>query len=243
MVVGLEDVYDEFNSGLAEPPAIRAFLRHATSRWSTPPRYVTLVGRGTFDYRDLRGFGDNLLPTLLVGSPDGLVASDVALADLAGDDGVPEVAIGRLPVLTAAELAAYVEKIQAHEGAVAGEWRRRVLLAADDPDVAGNFTADSDSVAALLPAGFTADRVHLETTTAEAGREAIIQALNDGVVAFNYIGHGGVDRLAEEDLFTSADVPSLANPDRLPLFFAMTCSVGNFALPGYPSLGEAMLLR
>ena len=243
MVVGLEDVYDEFNSGLAEPPAIRTFLRHATSHWSTPPRYVTLVGRGTYDYRDLRGFGDNLLPTLLVGSPDGLVASDIALADLSGDDGVPEVAIGRLPVLTAGELEDYVAKIQAHEGAGAGEWHKHVLMAADNPDIAGNFTADSDSVAALLPPDYTADRVHLDTTTAEAGRQAILQDLNDGVVAFNYIGHGGVDRLAQEDLFTTADVPALANADRLPVFLAMTCSVGNFAMPGYPSLGEAMLLR
>ena len=30
MVVGLEDIYDEFNAGIAEPPAIRTFLRHAT---------------------------------------------------------------------------------------------------------------------------------------------------------------------------------------------------------------------
>ncbi len=64
---------------------------------------MTLVGRGTYDYRDLRGFGDNLVPTLLVGSPDGLVASDVAFADLSGDDGIPEIALGRLPVVTAAD--------------------------------------------------------------------------------------------------------------------------------------------
>ena len=63
------------------------------------------------------------------------------------------------------------------------------------------------------------------------------------MVAFNYIGHGGFDRLAQENLFTSADVASLNNSDRLPVFLAMTCSVGNFAQPGYPSLGEAMLLR
>jgi hypothetical protein len=203
---------------------------------------VTLVGRGTWDYRDLRGLGDNLVPTLLVGTPDGLMASDVDLADLSGDDGIPEVAIGRLPVLTAAELEGYVAKIQAHEGAGAGEWNKHVLMAADDPDVAGNFTADSDSVAALLPPGYTADRVHLDTTTVEAGRQAVLHGLNDGVVAFNYIGHGGVDRLAQEDLFTGADVASLANADRLPVFLAMTCSAGNFAIPGYPSLGEAMLL-
>jgi len=58
-----------------------------------------------------------------------------------------------------------------------------------------------------------------------------------------YIGHGAPDRLAQENLFITADVAALHNSDRLPVFLAMTCSVGNFATPGYPSLGEAMLLR
>ncbi len=243
MVVGLEDVYDEFNAGIAEPGAIRTFLGYATSRWSTPPRYVTLVGRGTWDYKDRRGFGDNLVPTLLAPSPDGLVASDVAYADLVGNDGIPDVAIGRLPVLTAQELIDYVAKIQAHESAASGEWQKRVLLAADNADAAGNFPADSESVAALLPPEYTAGRVHLDTTPAGAGRLAILQGVNDGVVAFNYIGHGSLDRLADESLFLSADVASLTNAARLPVFLAMTCSVGDFAQPGYPSLGEAMLLR
>jgi hypothetical protein len=98
-------------------------------------------------------------------------------------------------------------------------------------------------VAALLPPDYTAGRVHLDATTPEAARQSILQAIDDGVVAFNYIGHGGVDRLAQESIFTSADVAGLHNSDRLPIFLAMTCSVGNFAMPGYPSLGEAMLLR
>ncbi len=63
-----------------------------------------------------------------------------------------------------------------------------------------------------LPPDYTASRVHLDTTTAAAGRQAILQAVNDGVVAFNYIGHGGLDRLAEENLFTSADVAALTTP-------------------------------
>jgi hypothetical protein len=171
------------------------------------------------------------------------MASDIAFADLEGDDGVPEIAIGRLPVLTASELADYVEKIKAHESASGGEWQRRVLMAADNPDLAGNFSADSDSVAAFLPPEYAVGRVHLDATTPPLARQALLQALDDGVAAFNYIGHGGVDRLAEENLLTSADVAGLANADRLPAFLAMTCSVGNFAIPGYPSLGETMLLK
>ena len=115
-------------------------------------------------------------------------------------------------------------------------------MTADDPDESGAFTADSDAVAALVPADHQVDRVYLPTAGAAAGKQAIVNAVNGGVMLFNYIGHGGFDRLAQENLFGSADVPLLTNAGKLPVFLAMTCSVGNFGMPGYPSLGETMLL-
>ncbi len=36
---------------------------------------------------------------------------------------------------------------------------------------------------------------------------------------------------------------SLVNADRLPFVLTMTCVAGNFGIPGYPSLGEAMALK
>jgi hypothetical protein len=240
--VTLEDVYDTFDHGLAEPSAIRDFLRYASSRWSEPPRYATLVGRGTWDYLDRNGAGDNLVPPLLVGTPSGLVASDVAVGDLSGNDGIPEIAIGRLPVVTSQALLDYVAKIEAREGAPREDWQDTVLMVADNPDQAGNFTSDSEDVAALVPPDHVVDRVYLANTTPAAARQAILDALDGGVAVFNYIGHGGFDRLADENIMTSADVPLLANAERLAVFVAMTCSVGNFAIPGYPSLGELLLL-
>lgn len=241
-VVILEDIYDTFDHGFAEPSAIRDFLRYASSRWSEPPRYATLVGRGTWDYRDLSGTGDNLVPPLLVGTPSGLVASDIAIGDLAGNDGVPEIAIGRLPVLTSQALLDYVAKIEAREAAPGDDWENTVLMVADNPDQAGNFTSDSEDVAALVSPDHVVDRVYLANTTPAAARQAVLDALDGGAAVFNYIGHGGFDRLADENILTSLDVPLLANADRLPVFVAMTCSVGNFAIPGYPSLGELLLL-
>jgi hypothetical protein len=236
-VVPLEAIYDTFNDGFAEPGAIRSFLRYAASRWSGAPRYATLAGRGTWDYRNRVGFGDNLVPPLLVGT------SDVSLGDLVGDDGVPEVAIGRLPVLTPQELLDYVAKVELQEGAPADPWQQHVLMVADNPDRAGNFTADSEDVATLVPPANVVDRVYLSLSPPAAARQAILDTVNSGALIFNYIGHGNVDRLADENVLTIPDVPLLTNAGRLPVFLAMTCSVGNFANPGSPSLGELLLLK
>ncbi len=51
MVVCLEDIYDEFNHGLASPWAIKEFLSYAYNRWNgNNMKYVVLAGEGTFDY-------------------------------------------------------------------------------------------------------------------------------------------------------------------------------------------------
>ena len=91
-VVDVADVMDEFNYGISSPHAIRAFLDHARRYWSPSPRFVLLAGQGNLDYKDNLGLGGNLVPPLMVGTPSGLFASDNRLADLVGDDGVPEIA-------------------------------------------------------------------------------------------------------------------------------------------------------
>jgi hypothetical protein len=153
------------------------------------------------------------------------------------------VAIGRLPVLTPQELLDYVAKVELQEGAPAAPWQQRVLMVADNPDRAGNFTADSEDVATLVPPANVVDRVYLSLSSPAAARQAILDTVNGGALIFNYIGHGNVDRLADENILTNPDVRLLTNADRLPVFLAMTCSVGNFANPGYPSLGELLLLK
>ncbi|MDY6953405.1 MAG: SdrD B-like domain-containing protein, partial [Thermodesulfobacteriota bacterium] len=132
MVVELQDVYDQFNHGIATPHAIKDFLSYAYHNWRRAPTYVVLVGEGTFDYKDLQGYGDNMVPPLMISTPYGLFASDNRLVDVEGDEGVPEMAIGRLPVVTQEELNAYIGKVQGYESS-GGDWTQRVLMVADDP--------------------------------------------------------------------------------------------------------------
>lgn len=84
--------WDEFNHGVASPWAVRDFLAWAHRKWRPRPRFVVLAGSGSLDPRDNLGHGGNLLTPVLVTTPYGLAASDQALVELAGDDGVPEVA-------------------------------------------------------------------------------------------------------------------------------------------------------
>jgi hypothetical protein len=240
-VVELQDIYDEFNFGIANPHAVQDFLAYANQNWKPKPRFVALVGKGTFDPKDYLGLGTNLFPVLMTSTPHGLFPADNRYADF-DDNGVPNVAIGRIPALTVGDVTRYVGKLGVYEGSPIPA--NQALLAADNPDDAGDFTADSQRVGqSLTAAGYTTTRVYLANATPAQARQQIIDTLNGGVGLFNYAGHGGADVLADEAIFSSADVASLVNGARLPILLAFTCVVGNGSYPGYDSLAEAMLWR
>jgi hypothetical protein len=163
MVVSTVQLYDEFNHGVSSPEALKSFIGYASTRWKTKARYVVLAGEGSYDYMNHTGAGDCLVPALLVDSLGGLVISDVLLADNKGGDGVPEVAIGRIPAATAAELDQALAKIKAYES-TKGAPQKSVLLAADNADDGGDFGPDSDSLAAEIPKQVEVDKAYLDST-------------------------------------------------------------------------------
>ncbi|MCP4627730.1 MAG: hypothetical protein GY850_30060, partial [bacterium] len=241
-VVELEAVVDTFNHGVFSPKAVKDFLAYVCSSWRKPPGYVVLVGNGTYDYKNYLGHDDNLMPPLLVKTPDGIFASDNRLADI-DDDGVPEISIGRLPVVTVEELENVIEKIRDYEGYGYGSWTQTVMLLADDPDMGGNFPADSDDVGSLIPHNFDTRKIYLYEHSLEDVRQLVLDGLNEGALLMNYIGHGAPDRFSQEGILLTNDVPLLVNDNRLPVVTAMTCVVGRFAIPGYDSLSETLLLH
>jgi hypothetical protein len=149
-------------------------------------------------------------------------------------------AIGRLPVLTPQEMQNVIAKIKAFEAASS----RRVILVADNPDDGGDFPSDSENLAGLFPSSYSVEKVYLsEYTSTELARVTLLDYLNAGSVFFNYIGHASFDMFAAEGLFTSDDIASLANGTGLPMVTAMTCTAGEFAIPGYPSISQLMVLQ
>jgi hypothetical protein len=241
MVVDVADIYDEFNFGLASPEAIQAFLAYAYQQYDPAPRYVLLAGNGTLDYKNRTGYDDNLVPPLLAPTPFGLFVSDNKYGDLVGADEVPEIALARLPATSAAQLQGMIDKILIYESNPSGDWSKQVMLLADSPDNAGNFPADSDAVAGLIPTDYGVDKIYLSDYSLSQARQQLLSGLNEGVGLVNYIGHAGLNKLARQGLLTSSDVGTLTNGQRLPVVTAMTCVVGRYGLPGYDSLGETLV--
>ncbi len=236
MVVTLENVMNEFNSGISSPKAVQDFLSYAWSHWMKRPKYVLLAGKGTYDYKDNLGYGDNLLPPVIGVTPNGLAPADNLFGDF-GTDHVPAVAVGRLPVTTSAELQNAIDKIIAYE-----ENRgSRIVLAADVPDDGGDFVSDSEAVASLIPAVHPVTKIYLPNYTTDAARQMLLNEINNGATILNFVGHGGVDRLAREGLMLKSDVSSMTNVSKPHILIGITCVAGQFAIPGYQTLSEALL--
>jgi hypothetical protein len=238
VVADLDQIMDTFNFGVSDPHALRAFLTYAHTQWAQAPRYAVLAGTGTVDYRNLLGLGDNLVPPLMIDNDGGLFPSDNLFGDVDGD-GLPEVAVGRIPVLSSAELDAYTAKLAAYESAAPAPWTGTAVMAADATDRGADFLADSDQIASQLGA-YTLSRIDLNTEPLADARTQLLGAIGGGTAFVNYMGHGALDRLSAGGLLTSADVPGLTNGARLPVVTAMTCTINRFAVPGIPALGEML---
>ena len=240
MVVSTEQVFDELAAGVPTPHALQDFLTYAGSHWSLPPHYVVLAGAGSLDYRNLLGFGDCLVPPLLVQSTGGLFPSDNALADANGD-GIPEMAVGRIPVLTEAALDGYTAKVASAEAGGNPDWAHNAIFLSDNDDGDTNFSAASDQVAGQIAPSYTPQSIALRVTPLAAARDQLLAGLGQGAAVVNYMGHGGLDRLSAGGLLTTSDVAGLTNLDRLPVVTAMTCTISRFTVPGVPSLGEVLV--
>ena len=254
MVVDVQDVYDEFGYGLFDPAAIRDFLAYAYHNWTPPPpSYVLLVGDGNYDFKDNFGYGEpNYIPPYLayVDPWMGETAADNRYVCVSGDDILPDMHLGRLPVKTVAETEAMVAKILAYEQSPSpGDWNRKVLFVADDADQAGDFAALSDALAShFLPSPYLSQTVYYKVThpTPEEARAAIIGAINEGRLLVNYIGHASPNFWAWEHLFDLDALDSLTNSQALPLMVPMTCLEGYYILPSPPekdrsSVGESIV--
>ncbi|MGH9336702.1 MAG: C25 family cysteine peptidase, partial [Vicinamibacteria bacterium] len=85
-VVTLESIHDQMGFGIPSPHNVKTFIGLARAKWRPAPRFVVLLGKGTYDFKDVLAKGDNLMPPLMAATPNGLFASDNRLADVVGED-------------------------------------------------------------------------------------------------------------------------------------------------------------
>jgi hypothetical protein len=165
VVVTTRQVYDEFNHGIASPHAIRDFLTYAYENWERPaPKYVLLVGDGTYDYRGYYGQAfSNFVPAYLSHTQyAGEVPDDHWYGCVHGNDLLSDIHVGRLPARTAQEVGVMVDKILAYENSPLSEegWEKKVLLVADDDEV--DFKDMSEAASSFISSKYLVSRKYLE---------------------------------------------------------------------------------
>ena len=228
----------------------------AYATWNPRPRYVLLVGDGSFDPKRYRPDSTPTLipPYLTHVDPYGETAADNRYVTVDGNDDVPDLLIGRLPVKTLAETQAVVNKIVQYEtNPMPGGWIHNVTLVADDADSGWSYAADSDIIAStyLTPPLVVTRRYcagvspYVDDCLAQDAAAIHTQLLNDwsnGVLIMQYTGHSSWQQWALPQFFHLDDLPSLDNDHRWPIVLEMTCYTGAFQRPE-PTLDEELVVR
>lgn len=231
-LITAEEIYDEFGYGENSPESIQKFVAYAHENWAEPaPRYLFLVGDATSDYLgNLGDLPENHIPSLLVPVQfSGETVSDSRLADV-NDDMIPDLAVGRWPVRTIAEVEDLVARTLAYETGTANQ---RAIFATDDTEEQFENIATRLAEQADIPS----ERFAVFNG---AAADSVAQEINDGAWLTTYIGHGSISQWGKNDVFTIDTVPDLDSKTP-PIVLQLTCLTGLFSHPEQTSLTEAML--
>ncbi|HLX62940.1 MAG TPA: kelch repeat-containing protein [Planctomycetota bacterium] len=191
--VDQEQVFDYYGFGRYGPAAIQAAVR------ATRPKYLLLLGRTTYDYRNYSGANvDPLCPAFLVSTSNwAQTTSDSMFGDLGR--GYPEVAVGRLPVNDTGDLNGAVNHILSYKGIASSNIKVHAVADRTDPS-AGDFGALLDSVSSAHPE-LAWQRNYLGTTSNDPAdiTAALNTAANGAADVLLYSGHGNALRLGKDD--------------------------------------------
>ena len=248
MLVDVSDIYDEFNWGIQSPEAIRDFLQFAYYYWSEPkPFHVLLAGDGSWDQKDLGGYGGNLIPSYYLQTKDfGYSASDFWFTLLDGDDYIPEMTIGRIPAREEEELEFYIEKVMQNEQEpIPGFWHNRYLFVSGGENGEVEFQQRAQAAINLLPHLLFVERLEMHDAASPyfGGTVQLNEFFNTGISVVCYNGHGAGSRWGT-NLFTVANAGDLNNDGMYPFVANFTCYICQYdARAPRTTLGEELLFE
>ncbi|HEY8386957.1 MAG TPA: type IX secretion system sortase PorU, partial [Parasegetibacter sp.] len=269
LVVTTEQIFNEFSSGSPDPTAIRNFVKMFYDRAGTDttlrPKYLLLFGDGSYDYKDRLQGNSNLVPAYQTAEsldPLTTYTSDDYFGFLDDDEDINapnklnilDIGIGRIPARNLTEARAMVEKIRTYMSNTSlGPWRNEVIFVADDEDQ-NLHLEDAEAAAQSLYSNnptFHPSKIYLDAFLQQSApggsRYPDVNRLNNskitnGTLVWNYNGHGGNRRLAEEVVLDESLLNEWNNAGRNPLLITATCDFAPFDNPSVFSLGEKALL-
>ncbi|PLX21563.1 MAG: hypothetical protein C0597_03195 [Marinilabiliales bacterium] len=266
-IVTPEQIYNEFSSGTPDPAAIRNFTRMIYNRPSATDtlKYLLFIGDGSFDHKSITASNINyvityqsansLNPTTSFVTDDFFGLLDPTDNVENSNSGLVDIGIGRLPVRSTTEAQQMVEKIKSYLNKEnRGNWVNSICFVGDDED--NNIhMRDADRLAEFVDTTypyFFVNKLYLDAFPQQSSavyesypevNRLINDEINNGILIFNYTGHGGETGLAHERIVSIDDINSWVNFDKLAIFMTATCEFSRFDNHKYISAGEQVLLN
>lgn len=234
------------------------------------PKHLLLFGDGRYDNRKLtdvwKSASDNYLLTYQ--SKESLGESSYVSDDYFGflEDGegadpvraTIHIGIGRFPVTTLTQARNAVNKVISYiESSKTGPWKNKLCFVADDGNAHDRYIIDhakqSNDIAdyiennhpEYLPQKLFFDAYKRTLAGGKPDypdvRTNLQKAFKEGVLVFNYTGHGDAASLAEERIVTQSDIVN-ASYSNLPLWIISACDFVPFDATGLSS-GEDVFLN
>ncbi|MCB1071444.1 MAG: hypothetical protein KDL31_13925, partial [Kiritimatiellae bacterium] len=184
----------------------------------------------------------NNLPVKMVPTPFSVAASDAWFATVDGSDLLPDVYIGRIPVNSDAWMTSVLDKTKAFE---ATPRLNNATLVADNYDAsAGDFQQSSEVyIFPYLYALSGVSKAYLDQYQPPIVRSTINATINSGRFLITYVGHGGEDLWAEEDIWNISDILATLNNSYYPIMAVFSCNSAEFDDPSTECLGEEFVQR
>jgi hypothetical protein len=269
-VACIQDVYDEFNDGLAGPDAIQKFLAwvHSAGGWASPkPAFVLLLGDGSYDYKAGMTNG-NLVPTQIVFRDEfelGYYASDSLLAAIVGTDSMPELIVGRIPARTIAQANAAIDKIRNYDASTPpGTWTRHAVFVSDrgkreagiiDHTESIGFETVNDVSEAWMKRPphtdtklrYYSDYCSNNNCNPNQMTMAIKSAVNAGAATMQYSGHSNFNVWSDDRILDQGDLrfdlDDLNNGLMAPWLAAHNCLTGGFHTLAASVMGQDWITK
>ena len=264
VITDIAEIYNEFSTGAPDPTALRDFVRMIYQRSQGGVKYLLLLGKGSHDYRCIKGIDNNFVPTYEnLDAPFREVqsmCSDDYFAIMDGNEGQDcsgyvDLGVGRIPIVTPEQGDAVIEKIKhyANPDANHGLWKNDHLFVADNDSK--TYPNHAEALASIIetqwqtaiPKKLYLDSYPVVSTPSgnrvPAANRLLMDYFDKGVGVLSYTGHGGVKSLSAEWVLSLADIQLMTNYDRLPFIHTATCEFSKFDDPGVVSGGELLLLN
>ena len=266
-IVTDQQVYNEFSSGTPDATAYRWLMKmlydRADGKAIAKPRWLLLMGHGTFDNRKLlANSGTSLLLTYQAKNSINEVsayATEDYFAFLDDDEGESDglgrldIGVGRLPVNNTTEAREVVDKLIRYiRNERTGKWKNQILFLTDDGE-GGSHTESAEMIAEDVRTSnkdFVVNKIFLDAYPQEVNasgesyplaKNRLDNLLKNGVLFFDYSGHGSYNAITNESMLMLKEIEQMSNENQAFWLFA-TC---NFAQcdAGRKSSAEAALLN